>query len=219
MSEHEFIKLAYARDDDKCVAYVNANSDFHKTEIYYNFAGDISPLMVACIHGLAKTVTALLNQNADVNYTDKHGTNAMIYSCCCSDKSYTLNIIKQLVAHNADVNHKNHYNNSALLLADSCNITDVGQYLIQLSLNNDAEDNNKITSCNLTDLIDKYIDNKRHPFCMFTSTGYFVPSIRKRYCEVIKHAVDDVSENNMLAVSFRTTYVIQLVDLIAAYII
>ncbi|AYV79080.1 MAG: hypothetical protein Faunusvirus2_27 [Faunusvirus sp.] len=187
---NEFIKLIREGDEIKCIEYIDKHNDFYNT-----IMGIWSPLTYACNYEKYKVVYKLLDVGADINLSVA-GWSPLMYASYLGN----INLGTELLKRGANINYKNSRGSSALSVACV-----YGRLKFAAMLITAGADFIDLNFYNMYDLCHK--------------NGPIMQSIRDVYRKRILAVIDDDTCNNAMAASFRTTYAIELVDMISEFII
>ncbi|AYV79000.1 MAG: hypothetical protein Faunusvirus1_20 [Faunusvirus sp.] len=179
--------------ENKCIKFIKKQGDVRYNKFYNKRVDKTTPFLYVCRFNLKRIVNLMLMSDMDVNNADVTGDTAIISSISWNFFN-CIPVIHTLLAHGANCNIKNNDGNTALFYAIRYNLTDVVTMLI-----NGGADFTEILDHNHDITVSK---------CM-----------QSRYHTVISNIIDDKSPDNKLSSAFRTTYAIQLVDIISQYVI
>ncbi|AYV79083.1 MAG: hypothetical protein Faunusvirus2_30 [Faunusvirus sp.] len=194
---HTFIDLLYNDVDPinetAAIKYIDEYNDFYNTKINPWW----SPLTYACNYGHEQVAFKLMDVGADINLiTDKW--TPLMFACYKSNVKIALELIRR----GANINVKTNDKNSAIIL--SC--VKRNQSMVIMLIDAGAE---------FVDIIDNHI------------IGYYnrkvMKYIRDKYRLCILAVIDaehtDTTVDNAMAACFRTTYAVELIDIISEFII
>ncbi|AYV79263.1 MAG: hypothetical protein Faunusvirus7_11 [Faunusvirus sp.] len=196
-----FCGLADASDDDECHKYVTLYNDFYNIATYH---GDwkMSPFLYACYRRLPSTITAMIRLgDIDINISDTQQWNGLMFACVAEDTT----LITALIRHGINVNAKNHLDRDALMM--SCNVNNWHNAMILVNAGANYVDS--IDTINEKDIYKNDPINKNK----------LIKYIRDDYRKIVVATMADDSKTNIFAASFKTTYVPQLANIIAEFII
>ncbi|AYV79081.1 MAG: hypothetical protein Faunusvirus2_28 [Faunusvirus sp.] len=162
-------------------------------DFYDTIAGIWSPLTYACNYEKFKVVYKLLDVGADINLSVS-GWNALMYVSYLGN----IDVATELLRRGANINYKNSRYSSALSIACTYGRDQLAAILIKMG-------------ADFVELLDYY------NICF--KTVHIIQSIRDVYRQRIIAIIDGKSGDNAMAVSFRTTYAVGVVDIIAEFII
>ncbi|AYV79086.1 MAG: hypothetical protein Faunusvirus2_33 [Faunusvirus sp.] len=194
----EFAHLVRDQDDAKCVEYIDKYDDFYDI-VWSKIWGSLrTPLLYACYYSLEQTALKLIHRVKDINFTFPEHFTPLMCACCYYGNE---NTVAELVRKGADINAKClHY--SALSLAYSYNKEHAAITLIK-------------AGAEFADIINT--DSTRY------GNKQINQCIRDKYQQLILSIIDtertDESDDNAMAVSFRTTYAVGVVGIISDFII
>ncbi|AYV79070.1 MAG: hypothetical protein Faunusvirus2_17 [Faunusvirus sp.] len=183
---------SYNRTDAACIEYINKYDDFY-SEIYQGW----NSLMNACNNNLELTALQLIQLGVNVNYVSPSGYTAL-YLAVAYDMQ---NVIKKMIEMNVDVNIIGKNILMPLQNAYIWGYEDIAIMLIK-------------AGTNFTDHIDGIIRHERKQIMQCIRDIY-----RLRIISVINAKRTDTTDNNAMAISFRTIYATGVVDMIAEFII
>ncbi|AYV79380.1 MAG: hypothetical protein Faunusvirus11_19 [Faunusvirus sp.] len=196
---NEFRKIIYDRGNTRtygeqmtcCTEYIEKYNDFYDTLS----EGGYNALMLACSNGFECIVHKLIEHGANVNITTAAGDTPLIIALRTRQN---IDLIQLLIERGADVTTK----------------TENGTVL-QIAYNNNTSDTVMImlieTGADFTDIMDIL----RYDRYDYDLREY----IRDKYRKQIMSTVDDVSADNQLSTSFRTTYVPEILGMMTDYIV
>ncbi|AYV79118.1 MAG: hypothetical protein Faunusvirus2_65 [Faunusvirus sp.] len=187
----EFARLLRTRDETKCIKYIDEYNDFYDIAVNKDRNSLYTPLTFACFYGLKQVALKLIHAGANVNLVSKIYT--PLY-CACGYYGDN-NIVTELIRQGVDINYK-YKKCSPLLLALTFEKLDIIITLIK-------------AGANFLDIIDKH-DHL---------TQKIMLCIRDAYRLRIKSVIDDNTNDNAMAISFKTIYVSGIIDIISKFII
>ncbi|AYV79501.1 MAG: hypothetical protein Faunusvirus18_6 [Faunusvirus sp.] len=156
-----------------------------------------TPLSIMCIDNCLDIITEFLNNGANVNCVNIYGDTPLMYAV----KRYgNEGTIIELIRRGADVNILNKSKSSALSLLASFAQYNGDKYILLLIE----------AGAHFVD----HIDNIRK--CKYTNV---LNCIANKYKTAVIDTIDDMSSDNALYCSFRTTYAVGLVDIICGYVV
>ena len=205
----KFMKLIYDRDEMGCDRFAKKYHDFYdvKVSIKYDENWIITPFLVACYIGYETTINRMIEYGADITVLDSLEWNALMLACDSRDRE-PINVVKILI-NKYDVNIKNYHGESALTIAYKQLHWKTVEYLI---------DNNADFATHIDMLTDYHSYNRSSS--LEKSVKNMHNHIRDKYRQYIINVINnDQSVDNVIAECFRKTYVPQLVDIIAEFII
>ncbi|AYV79533.1 MAG: hypothetical protein Faunusvirus20_16 [Faunusvirus sp.] len=192
----EFIDLVKTGDEVRCIDYIDKYTDFYNTEVYtstFVYVSKSVPLMIASRAGLDKVVAKLLAKNVDVNYREQYGWNTLLYACRDGFKS----IVCMLLDGGINVHSKSDYGYTALHIAMIYSKYDIAVEIVKRD--GDTVNINAYNHAHeLKDLVNK---------------------MKNIYQTEIFNIIEDKSSDNIMAMSFRKTYVPQIVNMICEYML
>ncbi|AYV79075.1 MAG: hypothetical protein Faunusvirus2_22 [Faunusvirus sp.] len=200
-----FFDGKYCDTEDACLDYIDtfSSNNFHNI-----ITNHWSLLSFACYLGFAKVAHRLMDCGADINQTCYDGWNPLMCSVghCKTSLQIRHDIAKELIRRGADVNYISGTTSSigfsALSVACSHQHEAMAITLIE-------------AGAQFAYIMDSHI--------IFNNVPKIKQYIRDIYHEQIKAIINDKTIDkttyNAMAVSFRTTYAVELVGIIAEFII
>ncbi|AYV79420.1 MAG: hypothetical protein Faunusvirus13_13 [Faunusvirus sp.] len=238
----EFIKLIEARDEDKCIEYINKYNDFYNAIYYKHSIWDITRrlniLMYVCECKLSRVAIALIDKKCDLTCQDYCGYTALMYA----NMFGLYDVVGHIINNSSDISTRytdvSQISEMMYLCRDHINDTnimkmiDMGYDIYYKNYNNESLLTEAIFY-NSTDIVKKLID-KDVDFIEEFKTYYGSYRVETSFNDtIIEHIYDryniykdtiiaimnDTSPTNMLYLSFHTTYAVQLVDIICDFLI
>ena len=191
-----FCGLVDDRKEKECIEYINDHNDFYDTEVQYRCHDaiyDTTPLNWTCYCGITKVAIKLIEYGADINRQEPYYNYTPLMNACMRERG---DLVVELIKRGAKINIVNDLNQTALILS-------LGTYRrshIAIELIQAGAD-----IINYENHIDKYrqIDKE----------------VRQIYRSEIIDAMNDQSSDNIMATSFRKTYVSGVIDMICEFIL
>ncbi|AYV79093.1 MAG: hypothetical protein Faunusvirus2_40 [Faunusvirus sp.] len=161
---------------------------------FYNiYVHSSSPLTCACVNGMDTVAYKLLDCGADINLSDD-GWHSLMWACFQRHTNLALELIRR----GANVNNVSQYGTTALRLACRYMCIDIAIALIK-------------AGAHFVDIIDTHI--------LCSDQKKIIQYVREVYRQQIMSVINDDTNDNALATSFRTTYAVGVVDMISEFII
>ncbi|AYV79807.1 MAG: hypothetical protein Faunusvirus55_5 [Faunusvirus sp.] len=231
----EFARLIRVPDIRGCLKYIDTYDDFY--DAILDFHPNANMLQLACNFRLDRVAFALIDKKCNLTYQNKNGVTAMMYANCYELKDVVTYIIDKLT----DITTRNisHGLSEMMYICDNQNtdnvikMIDLGYDIYYINKYNESlftramDHNVEQVVTKLIDIDTDFIDQLEQYYDMNKGCRDKTYHNIMKYCadkhDAIKREIiatmNDVSPTNMLYQSFRSTYAVQLTNIICDYII